>query len=160
MYRRILPTVLMVGVIIAAATASAQSARERANVIIPESSQASYDQIGYAPAVEIDGVIYVSGVVSFLEGEGTYEERYARGFETALMRIDAILREAGASLDDVVKITSFHTDLRAQGMIAVETRKRVMSLPHPAWTAVGTPALFPREGQTEIEVIAHRPSGD
>ena len=137
-------------------TASAEGARQRANIIIPDSHKAAYENLGFAAAVEIDGIIYVSGVVSELEGEGTYEERYGRGFESALRQIDVVLGEAGASLDDVVKMTTFHTDLRAQGVTAVNVRKQVMSPPHPAWTAVGTPTLFPLEGMTEIEVIAHK----
>ncbi len=140
------------------AAAQAESARERAKIIVPEGWERAYEQYGYAPAVVIDGIIYVSGVTFGLDGEGTYEEQYARGFEAALRRIDGILAEAGAGLADVVKITSFHTDLEKQGATALKVRMKVMSLPHPAWTAVGTPRLFSSQAVTEIEVIAHLPT--
>lgn len=141
--------------------AEAQSARERATIYTPEGASV-YEEFGFAAAIEIDGVIYVSGVVSRLVGEGTYEEQYGRGFARALERIGAILELAGASLDDVVKITSFHTDLARQGATALRVKKEVMGAegPHPAWTAVGTPTLFGGFGQTEIEVIAHLPTRD
>lgn len=133
----------------------ADGGRQKAEVFVPEEARWSYENWGYAPAIKVGNTIYVSGVVSFLEGEGTYEERYARGFKTALDWIDKVLNEAGASLDDVVDITSFHTDLQRQLEVAVKARMEAMSPPHPAWTAVGTTALASPDGVTEIKVVAY-----
>jgi enamine deaminase RidA (YjgF/YER057c/UK114 family) len=138
-------------------SAFADGGRQTAEVIVPDSARLSYENWGYAPAVKVGNTIYVSGVVSLLEGDGSYEERYARGFKTALAWIEEILNEAGASLDDVVEITSFHTDLQRQLETAVKARMEVMALPHPAWTAVGTTALATPDGVTEIKVIAYVP---
>jgi enamine deaminase RidA (YjgF/YER057c/UK114 family) len=135
--------------------AFAEGSRQAAEIAIPERAQSSYDNWGYAPAVRVGNTIYVSGVVSLLEGEGTYEERYARGFETALKWIEEVLNEAGASLDDVIDITSFHTDLQRQLQTAIKVRMEHMAPPHPTWTAVGTTALATPDGVTEIKVIAH-----
>jgi len=133
----------------------AEGSRQQAEVIVPEEAKSSYENWGYAPAVKVGNTIYVSGVVSRLEGEGSYEERYARGFKTALGWIEKVLIEAGASLDDVIDITSFHTDLQRQLEVAVKARMEVMSPPHPTWTAVGTSALATPDGTTEIKVVAH-----
>ena len=137
-------------------TTLAEGSRQSAEIIVPESHTWAYENGGFAAAVVDDDIIYVSGVVTFLEGEGSYEERYARGFRSALVEIDNILGEAGASLDDVVDITTFHTDLARQIQTAVAVRMEVMNEPHPAWTAVGTTALAVPDGVTEIKVIAHR----
>ncbi len=134
----------------------ADGSRQSAEIIVPESHTWAYENWGFAAAVVEDDIVYVSGVVTFLEGEGSYEERYARGFRSALIEIDNILGEAGASLDDVVDITTFHTDLARQIETAVAVRMEVMNEPHPAWTAVGTTALAVPDGVTEIKVIAHR----
>lgn len=134
--------------------ALAEGGRQKAEIIIPENARSSYENWGYAPAVKIGNTIYVSGVVTVLRGEGSYEERYARGFKDALEWIDEILREAGASLDDVVDITSFHTDLQRQLQTAIKVRMAHMNMPHPAWTAVGTTALASPDGVTEIKVVA------
>lgn len=133
----------------------ADGGRQEAEVIVPEDRRSSYENWGYAPAIKVGDTIYVSGVVSGLVGEGSYEERYARGFRRALEHIESVLKEAGASLDDVIDITSFHTDLQRQLEVAVKVRMEVMSPPHPAWTAVGTTALATPDGQTEIRVIAY-----
>ena len=134
--------------------AFAEGGRQKAEIIIPDEARSSYENWGYAPAVKVGNTIYVSGVVSFLEGEGSYEERYARGFKTALTWIEKVLNEAGASLDDVVDITSFHTDLQRQLDVAIKVRMEAMALPHPSWTAVGTTALATPDGVTEIKVVA------
>ena len=133
----------------------AEGSRQKAEIIVPDEARSSYESWGYAPAVKVGNTIYVSGVVSRLEGEGSYEERYARGFRTALDWIEKILSEAGASLDDVVDITSFHTDLQRQLEVAVKVRMEAMSPPHPSWTAVGTTALATPDGMTEIKVVAY-----
>ena len=135
----------------------AEGSRQQAQIIVPEEAKSSYENWGYAPAVKVGNTIYVSGVVSRLEGEGSYEERYARGFKTALGWIEKVLNEAGASLDDVVDIASFHTDLQRQLDVAIKVRMEAMSLPHPAWTAVGTSALATPDGVTEIKVVAYLP---
>lgn len=137
-----------------AGNAFGEGGRQKAEIIIPEDARSSYENWGYAPAVKVGNTIYVSGVVSSLQGEGSYEERYARGFKQALEWIDEILHEAGASLDDVVDITSFHTDLQRQLQTAIKVRMEHMNMPHPAWTAVGTTALAIPDGVTEIKVVA------
>ncbi len=146
----------LLAVILAAITlpAFAEGGRQKAEIIVPDAARESYENMGYAPAVKVGDTIYVSGVISVLRGEGSYEERYALGFRDALMWIDEILREAGASLDDVVDITTFHTDLQRQLQTAIRVRMDVMNAPHPAWTAVGTTALASPNGVTEIKVVA------
>ena len=157
---KLLMTCLLVGsalVFMNSSLVYAEGSRQKAEIIVPEEARSSYEDFGYAPAVKVGNTIYVSGVVSRLEGEGTYEERYARGFKTALDWIEKILNEADANLDDVVDITSFHTDLQRQLGVAVNVRMETMSPPHPSWTAVGTTALATPDGVTEIKVIAYVP---
>lgn len=129
-------------------------ARQQAVVIVPERNRRAYESWGFAPAIKVGDTIHVSGVIVLLAGEGTYEERYARGFVTALGEIEKILVEAGSSLDDVVNITSYHTDIAKQIGIATSARKKAMNPPHPAWTAVGTTGLAIPEGVTELQVEA------
>jgi enamine deaminase RidA (YjgF/YER057c/UK114 family) len=133
-------------------------ARQQSTVVVPEPARKAYEEWGYAPAIVTrDGTVYVSGVVVGLSGTGTYAERYAAGFERALQAIDQVLKQAGASLDDVVDITSYHTDIARQLDTAIKVRMKTMNPPHPAWTAVGTTGLAVPEGVTEIRVIAKLP---
>lgn len=129
--------------------------RQRAELILPEANRPIYEAWGFAPAIKTGDYIHVSGVIVVPEGEGDRAAQYRTGFTNALNRIDIILKEAGASLDDVIKINSYHTDVDFQLPIAGPLRKELMKPPHPAWTAVGTTGLAIKEGVTEIEVVAY-----
>lgn len=149
------PRLAAVILFLGAAPAGAEGSRQNAEIVIPEESRTTYESWGFAPAIKIDNVVYVSGVVAGLEGEGSYEERYANGLRSALRHIAKVLAEAGASMDDVIDITTFHTDLQRQLQTAVAVRMAEMKPPHPTWTAVGTTALAVPGATTEIKVVAH-----
>jgi Endoribonuclease L-PSP len=63
----------------------------------------------------------------------------------------------GASWDDVVDITSFHTDIVVQMPAIVAAHKKRVEVPYPAWTAIDVDRLIPDGGITEIKIVAHRP---
>jgi enamine deaminase RidA (YjgF/YER057c/UK114 family) len=138
-----------------AATPQAAGARQRATVIMSEDEgdRRFQEEWGYADAIVAGDTIYVSGVVASLRpGETGYDPAYTRAFE----RIGASLRRVGASWDDVVEISSFHTDLVSQMPAIVAVKNRYVRPPFPAWTAVGVTRLIPGSGITEIRVIASR----
>ena len=135
--------------------AHADGARQKADIIVPEYWQEFYNNWGFAPAVKTtDGTVYVSGVISFLEGEGSYEERYSIGLRTALNHIKEILEQAGGSMDDVVEMTSFHMEMAHQVVPLSKVRREFFAEPHGAWTAIGTTELALPGGMTEIKVTA------
>ncbi len=155
MFKKITLFSILLATSIYGQNAAAEGSRQSAKPIVPKGWEGAYNNWGYAPALKVGDYIHISGVVFRLVGEGTYEERYARGFEKAIKQIEGILKEAGSSLDDVIELTSFHTDLHKQIETAVKTRMKLMNKPHPAWTAVGTPALADPEAVTEIKVRAY-----
>ena len=148
----------MVGLTVAALLisppASAQT-RGPANVLMSEDpgERRFQDETGYSDAVIAGDTIYLSGVVVGLrEGEdldAAYDRTYAR--------IGAILARAGAGWDDVVDITSYHTDVTAQFPAMAAVHRRYVRAPFPAWTAIDVDRLIPRDGITEIKIVARRP---
>lgn len=141
-------TILAAGLLPATATA-----RDPANVLMPENAEARAFQeaVGYASAVIADDTIYLSGVVA---GPAAGETDLAPGYERAFAHIAATLARAGASWDDVVDITTFHTDLAAHidGFAAVKNRH--VKAPFPAWTAIGVSRLYEPTAVVEIKVVA------
>ena len=106
---------------------------------------------GFADAILVGDTIYLSGVVSGIrEGEDDLKLGYERAFE----RIGAILKRAGASWDDVVDITSFHTDLTTQMPAIAAVKNKYVKPPFPAWTAIQVSRLIPNNGLTEIKIVA------
>jgi len=129
--------------------------RQRSTVLMSENPQGRkfQEEWGYSDAVVAGDTIYLSGiVVGQREGE-SLEEAYDRTYD----QIEAILKRAGASWDDVVDITSFHTDVVAQMPAIVAAHKKRVKAPYPAWTAIGVDRLIPERGLTEIKVVARRP---
>ena len=70
-----------------------------------------------------------------------------------------MLAAAGCSFDDVVDVTSFHTDPAAQFETVQAVKSEAMGgPPYPSWTAVGVTWLAGFD--LEIKVIARLPSPD
>lgn len=137
--------------ILLSTTAYAQGSRQDAVPLIPDNWRSIYEEYGFSPALKVGDTIYVSGMIVRLQGEGTYQEQYANGIRAIFSLLEKLLAEEGATLDDIVEMTSFHTDLPRQMQTILAVRKELMNEPHPAWTAVGTTALAVPEGQTEIK---------
>jgi enamine deaminase RidA (YjgF/YER057c/UK114 family) len=142
---------------LAAAAQAPQGARQQAQVIMPENARQrqTQEQIGWADAVVSNGVVHVSGVPAYLApGETDSEKAYVRAFE----KLGETLKRAGVSWDDVVSITTYHTNPAAQIETFAKVKARYMKSPPPAWSAVGTTALLQPGALVEIAVIAHVPN--
>ena len=144
---------LLIGIVAGPAFAGT---RHEAKVLMDEDpSLAKFEQEwGFADAIVVGDTIYLSGVVAGIrEGESDLKLGYERAFE----RIGATLKRAGATWDDVVDITSFHTDLTTQMPAIVAVKNKYIKPPYPAWTAIQVSRLIPNNGLTEIKVVAKIP---
>jgi enamine deaminase RidA (YjgF/YER057c/UK114 family) len=123
-----------------------------------------YDNFKFAAVRRAGNILYMSGVIA---GPEKGEARDTDGFKAQLRRafgtIKASLAAAGAGLDKVAMINSFHVwsspnfegDARAQLTTFVAVKDEFMPPPQPAWTAVGTTGLAIDTGVVEIQMIAH-----
>lgn len=140
----------------ALAAAAPAAARAPGDVLMPTdpAALAQQTQYGYADAVIAGDMIYLSGVIAAPRpGETGFRPAYERAFAS----IAATLKRAGASWDDVVDLTSFHTDLAGQIADCAAVKDRYVKAPFPAWTAIGIVKLFEAEGITELKVVARKP---
>jgi enamine deaminase RidA (YjgF/YER057c/UK114 family) len=132
-------------------------AEQKKQVIVPESMTGNYENFQFAPAMRAGDMLYLSGVVVTLK-DGETVENITPAVERAFDEIELVLKEAGASWDDVVDVTSYAVDLdRDMGpMWAVKTQR--VPAPYPAWTAIGTTRLFGGDNALiEIKVTAYLP---
>ncbi|MFH9424217.1 Rid family hydrolase [Streptomyces sp. NPDC017529] len=72
----------------------------------------------------------------------------------------AVLEAAGASLDDIVELTTFHTDLRGDAEAFSRVKDEYITAPYPSWTAVGVTQLALPELLVEICAVAVAGSGN
>lgn len=127
--------------------------RTTAQVLYSENAEerSFQESAGFSDAVILhDGTIYLSGIVVGPDADEA-------AFNRAYRRISDILIRAGASWEDVVDVTSFHTDIEAQVGPMSAVQKQYLAPPFPAWTAIQVSRLYLSEGKTEIKVIAKRP---
>jgi enamine deaminase RidA (YjgF/YER057c/UK114 family) len=128
-------------------------ARQDAKIVMASDPEEARFQAewGYASAIRVGDTIYLSGVVA---GVRNGETDLTLGYERAFAKIGETLKSAGAGWDDVVDITTFHTDLTTQMPAIVAVKNRYIKAPFPAWTAIQVARLIPSNGITEIKMVA------
>ena len=125
------------------------------DVVFPPGRQALYEQNRYSPAVRANGLLFVSGQVGSRE-DGSAEPDFERQVQRAFDNLKATLEAAGCGFDDVLDVTSFHTDPQAQLETVMKIKNQTFrEPPHPTWTAVGVTWLAGFD--FEIKVIARMP---
>ena len=125
------------------------------DAIFPAGRQALYDINRYSAAIRSGDLLFVSGQVGSRE-DGSAEPDFKQQVELAFANLAAVLKAAGATLDDVVDVTSFHTDPEKQFATVNEVRLAAFGeKPYPNWTAVGVNWLAGFD--FEIKVIARLP---
>lgn len=153
-----LPVLVAIALALLGTAPASAGARQEAKVIMPDDPQRLkiWQEWGFSDAIVTGDTIYLSGEVAGpREGETDLTLAYTRAFE----RIGATLKKAGASWDDVVDITSFHTDLTTQMPAITAVKNRYIKAPFPAWTAIQVSRLIPDNGITEIKIVAKLPRG-
>lgn len=125
------------------------------DVVFPAGRQALYEQHRYSPAVRADGFLFVSGQVGSRE-DGSPEPDFEAQVRLAFANLQATLRAAGCGLDDIVDVTTFHTDPERQFDTVLAVKNDIFpQAPYPAWTALGVNWLAGFD--FEIKVVARLP---
>ena len=110
----------------------------------------------YNQAIQVTGgsLLFLSGCVS-VDGDGnTVGISDAREqIRQILKNIETVLQEAGAGLDDVIKVTVFNTDLKNRKQIN-EIRTEFFGDHRPASTHVQVAALIDPDWIMEIDCVA------
>ena len=112
----------------------------------------------YAPyllsqAIKTGPFVFVSGQAGYDDNGKIVEGGFAAQGERAFLNLKRALTAAGSSLDKVVKVTIFVTDM-GQFNDVVDLRRRHFSVPYPADSIVEIKALYTPDAMIEIEAIA------
>ena len=125
------------------------------DAVFPVGRHALYDKHQYSAAIRSNDLLFVSGQVGSRE-DGSPEPDFAKQVQLAFDNLAAVLKAAGCTFDDIVDVTTFHTDPEAQfETIAAVRSKAIGDPPYPNWTAVGVNWLAGFD--FEIKVIARIP---
>ncbi|MCB8887934.1 Rid family hydrolase [Vreelandella malpeensis] len=70
--------------------------------------------------------------------DGSPAPDFADQVQLAFDNLENVLKAAGASFDDIIDVTTFHTDPDAQFETVLAAKARAFpQKPYPNWTAVG-----------------------
>lgn len=108
----------------------------------------------YSQAIDLGPFVYASGQIPINPATGTMPEGIKAQTAQSLDNVCAILKEAGLTLDNVVKTTVFLADMSLFGEMNEVYASR-FNAPFPARSAVAVKEL-PKQALVEIEVIAVR----
>ena len=107
----------------------------------------------YSQAIEANGTVYLSGQLGIDPSTGSFAEGGAVAqARQSLTNISNILKEAGMSMKNVVKVTVLLADINDFAAVN-EIYKDFFEAPFPARSAFAVAAL-PKGGKIEIEAIA------
>ncbi|WP_340118249.1 RidA family protein [Pelagibius sp. 7325] len=125
------------------------------NAVFPANRHALYEMHGYSAAIASGDLLYVSGQVGS-RPDGSPEPDFAEQVCLAFSNLEATLVAGGCTFDDIVDVTTFHTDPINQFETFMTVKSRIFSEPpYPNWTAVGVNWLAGFD--FEIKVIARIP---
>ena len=125
--------------------------------IFPHGRHALYAQHGYSAAIRSGDLLFVSGQVGS-KPDGSPEPEFETQVRLAFANLEATLAAGGCTFDDIVDVTTFHTDPEQQFETMMAVKSEVFThAPYPNWTAIGVSWLAGFD--FEIKVIARIPLG-
>lgn len=111
----------------------------------------------YSQAVKVGTTVYLSGQIPLIaDTMEVVEGGFAEQTEQVFKNLVAVCEAAGASINDMVKVNIFMTDL-ANFATVNEVMGRYFEQPYPARAAIGVTQL-PRGVEIEIDGILEIPS--
>ncbi|MDC9725225.1 MAG: RidA family protein [Gammaproteobacteria bacterium] len=108
----------------------------------------------YSQAVKVGDVVYMSGQIPLVPEtmtvvEGDFATQVRRVFDN----LTAVADAAGGSLQDIVKLNIFLTDLSYFGTVN-EIMAEYFQQPYPARAAIGVASL-PKDVPVEMDAVMH-----
>jgi enamine deaminase RidA (YjgF/YER057c/UK114 family) len=120
-------------------------------VSVPELEDSS--MFGYSQCLTLGDNIYVAGQCGLGPDHEIVSPEFEPQARAAIERVRAGLEAAGGSLDDVVAMTVFVTDIR-YGREFTKLRREYFREPYPTSALIGVSALMPLGALIEIQVRA------
>lgn len=129
------------------------AASNKRQSIVPAPLQAFYDAYHFSPATRVGDMIWVSGQVG-IDADMKPAEGMQAQAQIAFECLKLVLEEAGASLADVVELTTFHTDLHGEIEAFVAVKDQYFPSRYPSWSALGVTQLAMPGLCIEIRAVA------
>lgn len=121
-------------------------------VIHTEAAPAAVGPYSQAVAVSSGKLVFLSGQIGLEAGTGELvSENFEGQVRQAFANMQAVIQAAGGTLDNIVKLTLFLTDL-SKFASANAIMAELIPQPYPARSTIGVASL-PKGAQFEVEAI-------
>ena len=107
----------------------------------------------YSQAIEVNGMVYTSGIIPVDPATGNIPEGSVAQAEQAFLNMKNLLEAAGTDISQVVKTTVFIKEMNDFGAINNEVYAKYFTEPYPSRSCVEV-ARLPKDVMLEIEAIA------
>ncbi|MBD3887577.1 RidA family protein [Phormidium tenue FACHB-886] len=125
------------------------------DAVFPAGRHDLYTSQTYSAAIRSGDLLFVSGQVGS-RSDGSPDPDFEAQVRLAFANLEATLQAGGCGLDDIVDVTTFHTDPENQFGTVMTVKSEVFpEAPYPNWTAIGVNWLGGFD--FEIKVIARIP---
>jgi 2-iminobutanoate/2-iminopropanoate deaminase len=136
------------------ASAIAGAASRRREVVVPSSRRGS--PRAYSPATAFGDLVFTSGLTAADPITGDVPTGIEAQTRRCFEKLDEILRAGGSSLDVVLRVTVYLTDIAAHQGPMTAIFRELFPLEPPARTTVQVAALSGADKLIEIDAIAAR----
>lgn len=113
-----------------------------------------YRQFNISQGFRVDNLIFLSGQVPITADGKIIDGDFDTQADATFRNMRRVLEAAGSSLDKVIKVTIFLTDMKADRAKIMELRRKWFTPPYPADTLVEVSALGDPSRRLEIDAIA------
>lgn len=121
-------------------------------VIHTEAAPAAVGPYSQAVAVSSGKLVFLSGQIGLEAGTGELvSENFEGQVRQAFANMQAVIEAAGGTLDNIVKLTLFLTDL-SKFASANAIMAELIPQPYPARSTIGVASL-PKGAQFEVEAV-------
>lgn len=121
-------------------------------IIHTDAAPAAVGPYSQAVSVPAGKLVFLSGSIGLEPGTGELvSENFEGQVRQAFANMESVIKAAGGTLDDVVKLTLFLTDL-SKFASANAIMAELIPEPYPARSTIGVASL-PKGAQFEVEAI-------
>ncbi|MBD1588843.1 RidA family protein [Pseudomonas typographi] len=121
--------------------------------IVPAGCEVLYNEWHFSPAVKVGNQVWLSGQVgvdkNLVPGVGMTEQA-----ELLFANVKEVLEAAGATLEDIIEINTYHTDLRGESAEFSAVKDKYIPNNFPAWSAFEVTKLALDELLVEARIFA------
>jgi 2-iminobutanoate/2-iminopropanoate deaminase len=124
-----------------------------AKTIVRADSLADPTARAYSHGVRMGNLLFLAGQTGIDANRQTAAGDFAAQTRQAFANMETVLKAAGGTLDNLVTMTVFITDMR-YGNEFVKLRGEILKRDFPASALIGVSQLAPPNGLIEIQAIA------